>query len=387
VPNLSKGNATAFSSETPLSRFFGADGKSLLFSSRWAGESIAVRVPAAALPSDMQESDIRETVFSLVNQLDGRSNMSERVNQAKQLISNANSPRDAVPWDAALDGNGHFAGVYKKKSTLADAARPSEYFIAVHTDSGVLGEALSEFVLRRPQMTVGDLLRSPQYEVVTSCARRAAERIAAEIADALNLSRDLVPRKTDTRAANPAGNLARPELIRDVHARTCYNYLHQTAPGSSSIVYYNHTQRLHHGDSPRIVQLKNAKSGISILGLSAESDYHAPRHTIVASGRGSFEVSEGNPYAAFPVGTGRHPIATNGLAELTAEDARAMLASYTWRDRGTKSYEHDFSKAPRQLYGYRRVDAATESMHGFMLGKHDRTDLVPVAAIISGGGL
>jgi len=382
TPALSKGYAVALSSATTIEDL--SDETGLLATSRWFGHASVVRIPESALPSGMREQDMRTILAQLAPEIDGSQRAVERSAQAKRLIYDAQlgALHDPVRWDATLDGHGHFAGVYKENVTLAaGAARsPVKYYLAVHTDSNKVGEFLNEHAVTvQHSRTLEEFMRSPQYLATRSYSERNARRLLARLCDALRLdpNRQLIKRSQDSYAAAPADHDAVPDLVDELFAESKYNFLHRSL--GHTLLYYNSTVRLAPAEAPegRIVQLRNARAGISVISLDRKHDYRTARYQ-------EKETSEQNVYRAFPLGMGRHAVDRHGLGELTPEDGHAMLEAYCWSGKKATTEYADFSAAPRQLYSYRRQDMAGKNMQQFLLAGAQKLDLVPVAVILSG---
>jgi hypothetical protein len=384
-PKLSKGYAVAFSGATPLDSLLDSHGSSgenpsLLFSSRWFGNVAVVKVPDAAIPDQMRESDMRGIVHSLGPELHAQPGAEER---AQAIISQAShgQSRDSVHWHPSLNGHGHLAGIHKEVVTLATgtARQPNKYYLTVHSDAGQVGDALNQYAATQlNHLTLAQFLRSPQYQAARSYSARNTRRILSKLIDALHLDphRAHIKRSPDALALDE-GFEATPDLVEELFAESKYNYLRPTH-GGDNILYYNHTVRLAPSEAPggRIVQLRNANQGISILQLDGQHDYRAPRF-------GTLETSERNPYQAFPVGYGRHAVEKHGLGELTPADGRTLLETYGWRQK--EGDYSDFATAPRQLYGYRHQDSAGKAIQQYLLAGASRIDLVPVAVLLSDG--
>jgi hypothetical protein len=395
--NHVKGYAASFSSHTPIGDFFNG-GSAELLNPRWFGHAAVMHVPGKALPARMREDDMIQQIFSLSESINGLSNETERQNYADALMEDSRLyghnvfTRDRLAFPSCLAGKSHFAGLYKKRNiTLAEGGEPADFFLVVHTDSGLVGKALNKFARQSPALTLGEFINTPQYKSAQNYSRRNAMRILALMADKLYLDRDLVPREVDSLAAEPAGHLAYPEQASQVYAHSAYNYMTKLSVAGDIVAYYNTTVRLtgHGTTGSRIVQLRNARAGISVVDIDPNRDYTVLRQTVMheatsTAPRAAIVVSSRNPLGAFPLGIGRHTDKNNGFSELTTDDARSLTHSYHWTKKGGGTTDGEFkTQAARGLYGYKRMDAVAKSTDKFLLGGNtQKLDLQAVAVIL-----
>lgn len=400
-----KGYAVDFSKQMPLHELSIPDQASssgehesrFLLSSRWFSHIAVVKVPAEAIPDGMRERDMKEIVSRLTHKLDGSTPGFEDDRQklaASFMGSNVRKlegTRDVVPWQAGISGHGHFAGLFKNKGTTL-AGGSDSYYLAVHSDSDYLGEALNGYALKHKNLTLGQLAASPQMEGVRNYSERNARRVLAELSEQLGLRRDLVPVLEDIHAYPPSNDQVPPELASSLYVDTLYNYLFDPIADGRTLMYYNTTARLsafeqHNG---RIATLKNAKGGISLMKLDQNKDYTVFRHNIVSGRDESRVLSHANPHAAIPIGLGRlrgDPKTVLALSKLTSDDAASLYSHYEWKNKESMADFNDSSHVQRslnkRLYAYKPVDQSTRTMIEFTLGaKTEITDLKPVAVIL-----
>lgn len=403
--HAAKGYAIALSKKVPLSELAVSveNDAQFLLSSRWFGHVSIVKIPSEAIPRGMRERDMRDIIQRLTPNLDGGAPgfFEDRQKLAASLVSSSvtkrfQGVRDVSTWQAGISGHGHFAGLFKNKNTTLSGGQDN-YFLAVHSDSDYLGEALNGYALQnRTRLTLGDLASSPQMEGVRNYSERNAKRVLAELADALSLSRDLVPRFEDLQAHPPYDSQAPPEAVSSLYADTVYNYLHDPIADGNTLVYYNSTARLnafeqHNG---RLALMRNAKAGLTILELDPSKDYTVFRHQIVSGKDESHVISHSNPFGAVPVGLGRlqggDRRAVLKLSKLTIDDATRMVTAYEWRGKSQEATDLSNTDPDQvvgsldgRLYSYRPLDQSTKTLLEFMLGSKTKlTNLKPVSVIL-----
>lgn len=398
--NASKGYATTLSKHMPLSELTVVEDGNPKFalSSRWFSHVSVVKIPSTALPNNMKESDMREVIDRLDAKLSGAyiNYASERQELGRSIVSlgrsaKGSTAKDAVEWSAALHGHGHFAGLFKER--ISGIGGTDSYYLAVHSDSDILGEVLNGFAVANPTMTLGDFASSPQMDAVRSYSARNAHRILAEMAEALALDRKQLAFVQDIKAADPPNDYAPPELISKPYVDTVYNCFHDPIANGSTLVYYNTVSRLNASDqnSSRVAVLKNASDGLSILHLDPTKDYTVFRHSILTAGASeSHTISHSNPHGAMPVGLGRMPgdeVTVLKTSKLSLEDANTLHRVYTWQGRSTRvslSGPNDvISSLDRRLYIYKRPTKELKTLISFMVGDNTKvTNLKPVQVIL-----
>lgn len=108
----------------------------------------------------------------------------------------------------------YVAGVFLSDLSSGGDGR---HWVVVRAGSDAVGEQLHQFVLDHPQMTVGQLLQTREYQTARRFAERNAQRLGAMLAGALcndhQTLEDMVACEPDM-SARTRGNLARPMLLQ-----------------------------------------------------------------------------------------------------------------------------------------------------------------------------
>lgn len=396
-----KGYAVSLPKRLPLNQLDhlepGGEGGQFMLSSRWFSRIGVIKVPREAIPAGMRERDMKEIIQRLTPRLDGSSETfnQERITLAASFmgknVRKHEGTKDVVAWQPGISGHGHFAGLYKNKNTTLAGGEDS-YYLVVHSDSDVLGEALNGYAVQHRDLTLGQFASSVQMDGVRNYSERNSKRILAELADALQLRRDLVPVLEDLQSHPPAGSFAPPELASSLYTDTVYNYFYDPIADGNTLTYYNTVARLNaldqHGG--RVAVLKNAKTGLAILALDPSKDYTVFRHSVMSNKDQSHLISHANPHAAIPIGLGKllgDKTAALKASKLDSDDASVMYQAYEW---GGKTRDPDLSSADQvvaslnpRLYTYRNVDSQVRTMIEFMVGsKTEVTTLKPVSVIL-----
>lgn len=391
-----KGYSVALSKHTHLSQLIDRSDPShpeLVLTSRWFAHAMVAKIPHDAIPEGMSEADMSAVIESLAPSIDGSDAnfVQERSDLSRGILSMQAGSKDPVVWHAGLHGHGQFAGLFKEKSK--DLANQHNYYLVVHSDSDLVGEALNGFaVYQGERMTLGEFAASPQMDAVKSYSQRNASRILAQMADALALDRKKVTLLSDHQAAPAPGHQAPPEIIGVPYADTMYNAFYDPVANGHNLIYYAGTSRLNPLDprTNRIVMLKNAKHGVSILHLDAQKDYSVFRHNIIAGANESHMVSHNNPHSAMPVGLGRISGETTTvlkMSKLTLDDAHNLHRTYVWSGRKSSvvmSGPDDVrAHLDSRLYAYKPLSNDLKSLVTFMLGDSTQvTNLKPVKVIL-----
>jgi hypothetical protein len=398
-PSAGKGYSVALSKHMPLAQLTVAgpsDEPQLILTSRWFARSTVIKIPGDAIPAGMTEADMSSVIESLAPSIDGSDPrfVPERTELSRGILNVTSTgaiSRDPVEWHAGLHGHGHFAGLFKEKTK--DMAGQNNYYLAVHSDSDLVGEALNGFAAKQGSgVTLGQFASSPQMDAVKSYSQRNAYRMLAHMADSLALDRKKVSLVSDLHAAPSGQHEAPPEIVGVPYADTVYNTFYDPVANGQHLIYYSGASRLNALDprTSRVVMLKNAKHGISIIHLDQQKDYSVFRHNIIAGANESHMVSHGNPHSAMPVGLGRLRGETSAIlkmSKLTLDDALHLHRTYAWSGRKSivrlSGPEDVQANLDKRLYAYKPLSNDLKSLVTFMLGEGTQvTNLKPVKVIL-----
>lgn len=414
-----KGYAQKFDASAPLKSLLTSDG-SLPFAKNWFGIVLVKRIPAAALPANISEKEIRAMIDKVSQESFCSSSKADADETLLQLPADQRG-RDPTRWEASLGGKGHFAGVFwpgkgsvydqlEQGSTGAAASAATteggsgnfprdSLYIVVHTDSGDVGESFhnnlvaiakgqagtSEAKLgtgRNGEFTLGDAFRSRHYQTARSYAKRRATRIAALISNSLGLDRQAMELDFDASAYLPDVSVDPHYVAPDVLTRptsvTEYNLLQVHPLNKSVLLYFNHSAWIEdpRNTAGKLTLLRDPVGGVRIVDVNRDFDYVTLRKRSTG-----ISASPGiqNPFAAIPIGLGRK----QNAGEYFNKDASLLVL-----DKNLQKTFYWCGKKPGvgnwRLFAYKRSDdKIAQQQLDVLLGPGAKVlNLLPLAVII-----
>jgi hypothetical protein len=343
------------------------------FSSRWEGVVSVLAVPPSAIPEGMTEQHMLACVKSLLNRV--TISPSEYLKKLEPHINHifgdvCGPAKDSCHWEAYLAGHGHLLGVYKKKGVLVGES--DSYYLVAHTDASVMGEALCQFALGHPGMTLGEFVASPQVSRVKEFSRRLNARLMARLVNALGLDRSKFRMVDDVCShVDEGSDEAYPDKVRGLCCKTVYNTFYDPLPNGDSLVYYNHTSRLGLSDHKYVAQLLGPQKGILLCEVAKGRDYRTSCTEVMKEGGMPAKTYHTNHFSSWPIGVGR---SRDGPVKIKSTTLAKMQASHLCADQG----DH--------LLSYRIPDEDDFKRNRFILGLEHTSEnelfLTPVAVIV-----
>ena len=370
-----KGYTAMYSKSMLLADFIeGGEEPRIRFASRWEGVISILAVPASAIPEGMTEQHMLACVKNLLNRvtITPREYLKKLEPHITHVFGDSvcGPTKDSCHWQAYLTDHGHLLGVYKKKGVLSGES--DAYYLVAHTDASIMGEALCEFALGRPGMTLGEFVASPQMARVKKFSRRLNARLMARLVDALGLDRSKFQMADDVYAhVDAASDEAYPDKVRGACSKTVYNTFHDPLPSGDSIVYYNHTSRLGLGKRKYVAQLLGPQKGILLCEVAQGRDYRTSCTEVMKEGGTPAKTYHTNHFSSWPIGVGR---SRDGSVKVKSTTLSKMQASYLCVDQGER------------LFSYRVPDEDDFKRNRFILGlehtPQNELFLSPVAVIV-----
>jgi hypothetical protein len=374
--SAAKGYTSLYSKAMLVADFIEGSGDDarIRFSSRWEGIVSVLAVPPSAIPEGMTEQHMLACVKNLLSKV--AMAPSAYLEKLEPHISHifgevCGSAKDSCHWEAYLTGHGHLLGVYKKKGILVGES--DSYYLVAHSDSSVMGDALCQFALGHPGMTLGEFVASPQMARVKEFSRRLNARLMARLVNALGFDRSKFHMVDDVCSyVDPEADEAYPDKVRGLCCKTVYNTFYDPLPSGDSLVYYNHTSRLGLGDHKYVAQLLGPQKGILLCETVKGRDYRTSCTEVMKEGGAPAKTYHTNHFSSWPVGVGR---SRNGPVKIKSTTLVKMQTSHV-----------SAADQADRLLSYRVPDEDDYKRNRFILGLEHTPDqelfLSPVAVIV-----